>query len=267
MNRYARTFSELEKKGEKAFIPFATAGDPDIAISESVFKTYIDAGADILEIGFPFSDPIADGPVNQRAATRAIHAGLTHASFFALIKKLRNYTDIPIGILIYANSVHHQGYNTFCKNAANAGIDSLLIADMPPEEQGILSEQVKNHGLATVHIVSELTPARRIKRICKEIDAFVYVVSRLGPTGDSATLAGNVAGTLSRLKKVTDLPLCVGFGLSTPDHVKAVCEAGAEGAIIGSALVRVIEKFQSNKPLLLKKLGTMVKQCKKATIK
>ena len=133
MSRYENIFTQLRDKKEAAFIPFAVAGDPDLGVSEQILKTYIDAGADILEIGYPFSDPIADGPVNQRGAQRAISAGITPKSFFALIKKIRAYnSDIPIGLLLYANTVHHLGYETFCKKAADAGIDSLLIADMPP---------------------------------------------------------------------------------------------------------------------------------------
>ncbi|MBD3347389.1 MAG: tryptophan synthase subunit alpha [Chitinivibrionales bacterium] len=265
MNRYEYTFNLLKEKGEKAFIPFASAGDPDLVTSESIFKTYIDSGADILEIGYPFSDPIADGPVNQRAGMRAIEAGLTHASFFALIKILRKYSDIPVGILIYANSIYSLGYDTFCRRAADAGIDSLLIADMPPEEHEIIVGYMKKYGLGVVHIVSELTPDQRIDQICKQIDSFVYVVSRLGPTGTGNNLGENVKKTISRLKKRTSKPLCVGFGLSKPAHVKQIVGAGADGAIMGSALVKIIENNQSNKKELLKKLAVLVKQCKKAT--
>jgi tryptophan synthase alpha chain len=208
MNRYEKTLSILHGKNEIAFIPFASAGDPDLSTSETVFKTYIDSGADILEIGYPFTDPVADGPVNQRAANRAIESGLTHDSFFKLISAIRTYNkDIPIGILMYANSAHYIGYDIFCKRAADAGIDSLLVADMPPEESGELFAAMKTNNLETVYIVSELTPQKRMDYICKQVTGFVYVVSRLGTTGVHTALSTSVAQTLKRLKKTTAIPL------------------------------------------------------------
>jgi tryptophan synthase alpha chain len=264
-NRYQKVFAELKEKGEIGFIPFAVAGDPDLATSEKILRAYIDGGADILEIGYPFSDPVADGPVNQRAAQRAIAAGLDHAAFFRLVKKIRSISDIPIGVLMYANSALHLGYDTFCKRAADAGVDSLLIADMPPEEMSKVSECMKKYGLGRVFIVSELTPSDRIRFICSQVDSFVYVVSRLGATGVDKTLSGSVAATLSRLKKITDKPLAVGFGLSTPDHIAAMREAGADAAIVGSALVSAIEANCEKRKKLPGILAKMVAAYKAAT--
>jgi tryptophan synthase alpha chain len=242
MNRYIETFARLAKNNETGFIPFAIAGDPDCAVSEHILRAYIDGGADILEIGYPFSDPIADGPVNQRASQRSIAAGLDHAKFFTLIKKVRAKSDVPIGVLIYANSVLHLGYNEFCRRAADAGIDSILVADMPPEESEELQAAMQKHNLGRVFIVSELTPPDRMRFICSQVDSFVYVVSRLGATGVNASFSGSVASTIQTLKNVTDKPLAVGFGLSTPQHVVAVRKAGAHAAIVGSALVAEIER-------------------------
>ena len=242
MRRYETAFASLKEKNEAAFIPFAVAGDPDIDKSEQIFKAYIDGGADILEIGYPFSDPVADGPVNQRAGQRAIESGLNHQSFFSLIKKLRTYTDIPFGVLLYANSVSHLGFEAFCKKATAAGIDSLLVADMPPEESIEMQKAMKRYNLGRVYIVSELTPPERMKFICNQIDSFVYVVSRLGATGTDKKLSGSVSETLRTLKQITDKPLAVGFGISTPEHIKAVHKAGADGVIVGSALVTTIEE-------------------------
>jgi tryptophan synthase alpha chain len=263
MNRYKKTFSRLKANGEMAFIPFAVAGDPDIRTSENIFKAYIAGGADILEIGYPFSDPVADGPVNQRAAQRAIAAGLTHASFFALIKRLRTVTDIPFGLLCYANTVLHYGIDRFCREAADAGLDSLLVADMPPEESGDLQKAIRRHGLGRVFIASELTPENRMRHIASQVDSFVYVVSRLGTTGAGTTLSGSIASTLARLKKITRKPLAVGFGISTPRHVKAVRAAGADAAIVGSALVALIEadvKNRKNLPGLLARKAAAFKE-------
>lgn len=265
MNRYEQVFSRLRERSEAAFIPFAVAGDPDCGISESILKAYIDGGADILEIGYPFSDPIADGPVNQRGAQRAISSGLTPASFFRLIRSVRQYSDIPIGLLLYANTVHHLGFRTFCKKAADAGIDSLLVADMPPEEYGELGAAMRETGLSRVFIVSELTPPERMRMICGEVDAFVYVVSRLGTTGTGSTLSGSVATTLKQLKKVTKKPLAVGFGITTPGHVREVAAAEADGIIVGSALVKMIEAHLDRPAELPGYLVKKIRAYKKAT--
>ena len=265
MKRYTEVFKRLKTQNETAFIPFAVAGDPDIATSEKIFKAYIEGGADILEIGYPFSDPVADGPVNQRAAQRAIAAGLNHNSFFALVKLLRPATDIPFGLLCYANTVMHRGVDRFCREAADAGLDSLLVADMPPEESGELQKAMRRYGLGRVFIVSELTPPKRMRLITSQVDSFVYVVSRLGTTGTGTTLSGSVSSTLRRLKNITKKPLAVGFGISTPEHVKAVRAAGADAAIVGSALVALIEKNTGNKKMLLRTLVRKVAAFKAAT--
>jgi tryptophan synthase alpha chain len=266
MNRYEQTFSALKKKQSIAFIPFAVAGDPLLPISENIFKSYIDAGADVLEIGYPFSDPVADGPINQRAAQRAIKAGLTHATFFALMYKIRKMTTIPIGLLLYANTVYHQGYNTFCKKAADAGIDSILVADMPPEESDEFLTSLDKNGLQSVFIISELTPAERMAYIAKHVTGFVYVVSRLGTTGTQQDFSTSVAATIKKIRKHTAKPLCVGFGISTPDHILKVKQAGADGAIVGSKLVKTIEDNLSNPNLMISQLSKQVKAYKKSTL-
>jgi tryptophan synthase alpha chain len=265
MNRYEQTFKVLKAKKEIAFVPFAVAGDPDLKTSEAIFKTYVDSGTDVLEIGYPFSDPVADGPVNQRAAIRSVAAGLTHNTFFKLIKNIRSYSSCPIGVLMYANSAHHLRYDTFCRRAADAGIDSLLVADMPPEESGELGGAMEKHGLCMVHIVSELTPKDRMRYICDNVTGFVYVVSRLGTTGVQTDMSSSVKATLSRLRTVTKKPLCVGFGISQPAHVRHMKAAGADGAIVGSALVKIIEGNLLHKRTMLSLLSKSVAAYKKAT--
>ena len=265
MSRYSDVFTRLRANGETGFIPFAVAGDPDIATSEKILRAYVDGGADILEIGYPFSDPIADGPVNQRAAQRAIASGLDHAAFFSLIKRIRAVTDIPFGLLCYANTVLHYGYDRFCRDAASAGLDSLLVADMPPEESSGLRKAMHQYGLGQVFIVSELTPPGRMRFICSQVDSFVYVVSRLGATGVGTSMSATVGVTLKKLKKVTDKPLAVGFGISTPAHVREMRKAGADAAIMGSALVAIIEEHSGNPEKLLPLLERKVAVCKAAT--
>mgnify|MGYP000361040865 CR=1 FL=1 len=267
MDRYEITFTRLKREGRIAFIPFAVAGDPDLKTSAEVFRTFIRAGADILEIGYPFSDPIADGPVNQRASQRAIAAGVNHRSFFALIRALRAETDIPFGLLLYANTLLHFGVDRFCSCAAAAGIDSVLVADMPPEESAGFLGAMKKHGLRSVFIVSELTPAARIRSICAHAGGFIYVVSRLGTTGVQKDFSSSVRETITKLRRATTLPLCVGFGISSPLHVAKVRDAGADGAIVGSRLVTIIEQQRGNTPQMLRSLESAVRRMKAATVK
>jgi tryptophan synthase alpha chain len=241
MNRYEEAFKKAKARRESALIPFAVAGDPGPEAFLDVIKAYVNGGADVLEIGYPFSDPVADGPVNQRASQRAISAGLNHSLFFSLVKEIRSFTDIPIGLLTYANTINHLGADTFCKKAERAGIDSILTADMPPEESVDLDIQMRKHGIGRVYIVSELTPDDRMRYISNRVDSFVYVVSRPGVTGADTALSSSVKATLTRLKRVTNKPAAVGFGIATPKHVREVTGAGAQGVIVGSALVSMIE--------------------------
>jgi tryptophan synthase alpha chain len=190
---------------------------------------------------------------------------LDPSRFFNLIRSLRRYSDIPLGILMYANIAHHIGYASFCKRAAQAGIDSILVADMPPEEAGEMLEAMEWHGLGSVFIVSELTPGPRMKYICDATTGFVYVVSRLGTTGVQSDMDASVNDTLARLHGVTAKPLCVGFGISRPEHVARVKQAGAQGAIVGSALVKIIESEAGNTRKMLLSLKRQVQAFKEAT--
>ena len=265
MNRYDKAFAALKKENRIALVPFAVAGDPDIRTSEKVLKAYIDSGADILEIGYPFSDPMADGPVNQRAAQRAIAAGLNPVNFFSMIERLRAYSDIPFGLLLYANTIYHIGFETFCAKAASAGIDSILVADMPPEEADGLLATMRQSGLQSVFIVSELTSKQRMRFICRHTTAFVYVVSRLGTTGIQKDFSASVRKTIAQLRAATSLPLCVGFGISSPQHVADVREAGADGAIVGSRLVSIIESDRAQPRAMLHSIRAIVRQLHAAT--
>jgi tryptophan synthase alpha chain len=264
MNRYDNTFKKLRQNNRTAFMPFTVAGDPNMAVGADILKTFLKAGADILEIGYPFSDPVADGPVNQRAAQRAINAGITPARFFKMVGNLRKETDAPFGLLTYANIVNRAGYERFCELSAKAGIDSILVADMPFEESGEMLFHMKNCGLKSVFIVSELTPPARMKHICSVTTGFIYVVSRLGPTGVHSDFSTSAKTTIAKLRKITSLPLCVGFGISSTAHVAAVRNAGADGAIAGSLLVSIVEKFKNHPKAMLESLHSSVKSMVKA---
>ena len=266
MNRYKKTFSLLKNNKERALMPFVVAGDPNYKISLEIVKTVINAGADILELGFVFSEPIADGPTIQAAGVRALKSGVNTDKNFNFIKQIRKFNnEIPIGLLIYANLIYQRGIEKFYRDAHDAGVDSVLVADLPIEEAGEYVKAAKRNNVNTVFIVSPLTSNERLKKITKKVRGFVYVVSRLGVTGARADMQEDTLKLLRRIRPQTKLPLCVGFGVSKPEHVKAVCKAGADGAIVGSAIVKIIEKNLRNKKIMLKKIGNYVKSMKEAT--
>jgi tryptophan synthase alpha chain len=184
-----------------------------------------------------------------------------------MVKRVRATTDAPFGLLTYANIVYHLGFARFCGLAASSGIDSVLVADMPPEESGGLLAEMRKHGLRSVFIVSELTPPDRMRFICANTDAFVYVVSRLGTTGVQTDFSASVRGTVERLRAVTRVPLCVGFGISTPVHVTAVARAGADGAIVGSRLVSIIEKKLRSTSSMLRALDREARRLRGAALR
>ena len=266
MNRYTRLFNELRKRKEKALIPFVVVGDPDYNTSVSIIKTLIDSGADILELGLPFSDPIADGPTIQGADIRALNKKISTDRIFSLIKQVRKHNnEMPIGLLVYANLILQRGISKFYADSAKAGIDSILVADLPIEEADDYIKAARKHKVDTVFIVSPLTSNERLKKIIKKTRGFVYVVSRLGVTGARADLQEGTLKLLKRIRPRTKLPLCVGFGISKPEHVKAICKAGANGAIVGSAVVKIIESNLRNKKAMLKKIEDYITIMKDGT--
>jgi tryptophan synthase alpha chain len=266
MNRYKKTLDKLKKNKEKALIPFVVVGDPDYETSLDIVKTIIDSGADILELGFPFSEPIADGPTIQAAGIRALQAGVNTDKNFDFIRQVREFdSKIPIGILIYANLIFQRGIDKFYKDASDAGIDSVLIADLPIEEASPYINAARKNNVDTVFIVSPLTSNDRLKTITEKVRGFVYIVSRLGVTGAKQNVQEGTLELLKRIRPQTKLPLCVGFGISKPEHVKSVLDAGADGAIVGSALVKLIENNLNNKKSMLNHIDMFVKQLKQAT--
>jgi len=266
MNRYSKTFNKLKRKKEKALVPFVVAGDPNYKISLDIVKTIINAGADIIEIGQNFSDPIADGPTIQAADLRAAKAGINTDKFFDFIKQIREFNqEIPIGILIYANLIYQRGIKKFYYDAARAGIDSILVADLPVEESDEYLESAKKHKISTVFIVSPLTSNERLTKIAKKTKGFIYAVSRLGVTGARQDIQEGTLKLLKRIRPKTKLPLCVGFGISMSEHIQAICKAGADGTIVGSAVVKIIEKNLKNKKTMLNKIEKYIEQLKAAT--
>ena len=262
---YTKTFKKLKKKKEKALVPFVVIGDPDYATSLKIVETIIEADANILELGFPFSDPIADGPTIQGADVRSLKKGINTDKCFRFIKKIREFSEIPIGLLVYYNLIYQRGINKFFYDCKIAGVTSVLAADVPAEEANEIIVAARKNKIDTVFIVSPLTDNNRLKLILKKCRGFIYIVSRLGVTGAREDLQKGTLKLLKRIRPKTKLPLCVGFGISKPEHVKAVCKAGADGVIVGSAIIRIIEKNLNNKKRILYKIKAYVKEMKEAT--
>ena len=265
MKSYKETFENLKNKNEGALVAFIVIGDPGYKISLEITKKIIEAGADILELGLPFSDPIADGPTIQAADVRALNSGINTDKVFEFVKELRKYTDIPIGVLSYANLIYQRGIKKFYSDSRKAGISSILIADMPIEEYNTALDYAKNNNVETIFMISPLTSNHRIKKIAKNATGFIYVVSRLGVTGVKSNLEKSTLSLIKRIRKFTDKPLCIGFGISKTEHVKSVIKAGADGAIVGSAIVDLIAKNLNSKDKMFHEIYNYVKSMKDAT--
>lgn len=238
MSRLAEAF---DRGGGTALVAFTVAGDPDPETSARIATTLAGSGADILELGMPFSDPTADGPVIQRADARALRAGMTPERLFELIRRVRDASAIPIVLLCYFNVLHRHGVARFCREAAEAGLDGILCVDLPVEQSDELLPACRAADLDRILMAAPATGDRRLAQIGREAEGFVYVVSSAGVTGVRDSVPETVAPLIRRLRRVTSLPLAVGFGVSTPEQARAVAASGADGVIVGSAIVQVIE--------------------------
>jgi tryptophan synthase alpha chain len=232
----------IEFRKKPGIVAYLTAGDPDLATTRDIALAAIDNGADVIELGVPFSDPLADGPVIQRASERAVARGTRLSDVLGLAKELRAARPAAGLVLFsYLNPVVRMGMKTFCARAAEMGADGVLLTDMIVEEAGDYLEAMREHALAPVFLAAPTSPDARLKAIAGASQGFVYAISRLGITGTQQKVAGDAAELVARLRQFTSLPVAVGFGISSPDHVKAVGEF-ADAAVIGSALVALIEK-------------------------
>jgi tryptophan synthase alpha chain len=261
MTTYKETFAGLNRA---ALIPFFVIGDPDFDTGLSVVKAAIDAGADVLELGIPFSDPIADGPTIQKADIRSLSAGMTVQKALEFIKQVTDYKPVPIGLLVYYNLVYQYGTEKFLKDFKAAGGSSVLVADLSIDDADEIAIPAKDAGLETVFMVTPVTPDQRAKRIAEKTTGFIYTVSLLGVTGARESLSDTVRPLVTRLKKLTDVPVCVGFGISTPQHAKEIVTAGADGVIIGSRIVRMIEDNLDDKQKMQSEIADFMTQVKTA---
>jgi tryptophan synthase alpha chain len=265
MSRYDAMFERLAVKKEGAFIPFVVLGDPNVETSLQIIQTLIDAGADALELGLAFSDPVADGPVIQRADMRVLAGGVKTADALQIIKNVRKKNaDIPIGILTYANLVVNKGVDAFYAALQKAGVDSLLIADAPTFEVTPFLMSARKHGIDQVMIVPPNIDDDRLAFIAKESSGYAYVVTRSGVTGADSSLSLSSQEVFAKLKKLNAPPGIYGFGISKPEHVKQAISAGAAGAISGSALTSIIEKNLGSNALL-SQASQFVREMKAAT--
>lgn len=242
MDRIAQAFSRAEAANRAAFVAYLCAGDPDFESSLTACRALLRGGVDVLELGVPFSDPLADGLTNQLAAQRALESGMTAARVFDLVKTLRDeFPDAPIVFYTYYNLVFSNGVEAYVRRAKEAGLDGLLTLDLPPEEADELLAACNAHGLRTVFIVAPTTPPERLPRIGAVTTGFVYYVSREGVTGERDSVAANIPEAIAAIKHHTELPVVVGFGISRREHVAEVA-AVADGVVVGSALVNVIKE-------------------------
>ncbi|MCR4369232.1 MAG: tryptophan synthase subunit alpha, partial [archaeon] len=247
MSRYAKKFAELRAKKEGALIPFVVLGDPDFETSRAIVHA-LAKNADILELGFPFSDPIADGARIQAADERSLKSGMDSDKCFELIANVRaSNPTTPIGLLLYYNLVYRYGIEKFLKKAKQSGVDGVLVADMPLEESAEFNSLCKKIGIEEIFIVAPTTPAKKIVRIAKKASGFIYVVGVMGVTGERKGIEDSTVRLVKKIRSKTKLPVCVGFGISSAKDVQKVIGAGAHGAIVGSAIEAVIEKNLGDK--------------------
>src|SRR5580658_595261 len=239
MARIKDAFSRAAARKRAAFVAYLCAGDPDFDTSLEACRAVVAAGADILELGVPFSDPLADGLTNQLAAQRALKSGMTAARVFELVRRVRETSEIPVVFYTYYNLVFSNGVDAYVRSAKEAGVDGLLILDLPPEEAQEAEAACRAHGVDTVCIVAPTTPDSRLPRIAKAATGFIYYVSREGVTGVRDQLAGGIPEAVARIRAHTRLPVAVGFGISTREQVAQVA-ALADGVVVGSALVNII---------------------------
>jgi len=249
MTRIEARFQKLKSEKRGAFIPYLTAGDPSAEVTFNLVLALEKAGADIIELGVPFSDPIADGPVIQRATERALAAHMTLRKVLELVRKIRSQSEIPLLLMSYYNPMLRYGLAKLARDAAQSGLDGVLATDLTVEESGEFRRIMTAENLNTVFLAAPTSSPERLKKIAETSSGFIYAVSRTGVTGESQDLSLDLQGFLQSLRRYSDAPIAVGFGISQPEHVRSVWKA-AEGAVVGSAIVRKIEDNLKNADLV-----------------
>ncbi len=262
MSRIRTTLEDLVHRHDKALITYLTAGDPSLDVTEQVIHALVEAGVDIIELGFPFSDPMADGPTIQAASERALKAGATLRGVLEMVTKVREHTNIPLVLMGYYNPILQYGPETFAQDAAQAGVDGVLLVDLPPEEADELHPFLKRAGVDLITLLAPTTDAVRQTRLSAAGEGFLYYVSMTGVTGSQRVNAAAIAETVAALKQHSPVPVAVGFGVSTPDEAQAVAEF-ADAVVVGSALVKLIAQHGQS-PALLTEVSRFARELKVA---
>jgi tryptophan synthase alpha chain len=263
MSRIGQTFERLRKRRECALIPYVTAGDPDLGMTKRLVREMIARGSDIIEIGVPFSDPLADGPIIQRASQRALQSGTTLRKIIRMVRELRPEVDVPLVLMTYYNPVFRYGQEAFVADALDAGVDGIIVPDLPPEEAEILIGLTADTSLEMIFLAAPTSTSARLALIAEASRGFVYYVSRLGTTGVRDRLADDLRTMLARLRAATSKPVAVGFGVSTPEHVRLVAES-ADGVVVASAILKLLEDL-GDRADQLERVGEFVAALKTAT--
>ncbi len=253
-NRINKKFKELKSQRQKALIAFITAGDPSLTKTKELVLGFEKAGIDIVELGIPFSDPMADGPTIQASSQRALDRGTTLTKIIALTERLRKKTQIPITFMMYYNHIFHYGEERFVKKIKKVGVDGLIVPDLPVEEAKSLIKLCQKHDISLIPFISPTTSEARIKKIAKQASGFIYYVSVAGVTGARSSVGDSYVKQIKRTRKYTKTPVCVGFGISTPQQAKKIAR-NADGVIVGSAIINQIQKHSKNKTMVAKVSG------------
>ncbi len=262
MNRIEERFTALKRAGKKGFVVYIGAGDPNLTATRELALAFAQAGVDILELGVPFSDPLADGLVNQLAAQRGLESKTTPPKLLKTVSEIRKKSEIPIVLYIYFNLIHRIGMEKFIRDAAKAGVDGLLVLDLPPEESDNYEALMKKAGLCHIYLVAPTTPEERMEFIVRRGSGFIYYISREGVTGMQSKVASNLAQQVSKIRAHTKLPVAVGFGVSNPEQAKLVAQ-NADAVVVGSAVVNQIAENGKSKDLV-KRVGKFVKSLDEA---
>ena len=257
MNRIVERFTLLKRERKKGFVVYIGAGDPNLEATRQLALAFDKLGVDVLELGVPFSDPLADGPVNQLAAQRGLESGTTPPKVLETVAAIRRDSQIPIVLYIYFNLIHRRGVEQFIRDAAKAGVDGLLVLDLPPEESENYEALMRQAGMCNIYLVAPTTPEDRIELIVKRGAGFIYYVSREGVTGMQPKVADTIAQMTAKIRAHTNLPIAVGFGISTPEQAKTVA-ASAEAVVVGSAIVDQIARHGKS-PELVKSVSLFIK--------
>lgn len=262
MSRIKEVLENLKSQDKKALITYITVGDPNLSVSREIIRQLIEKGADILELGVPFSDPTADGPVIQAASQRALKTGINLTDILALVKEIRQVSRIPIILFGYYNPFFVFGVREMTQRAKEAGVDGLLVVDLPYEEADELKKYTDQADLDLIFLLAPTSNDARIKMISRKARGFLYYISMTGVTGSTLSFGQYIEEDIQRIKKYTDLPIAIGFGISTPDQARSMGKF-AEGVVVGSAIVRIIEENRDS-PQLLQKVGDFVAGLKQA---